>query len=348
MKTIDNGLVSAMRVTGGARLTFSLIDLNGFSGRRYGSAALAIHDPSFTVTVLPLIGRQISVTCGNDEQRGALTQSLRVLQQRLNGPGALVTVHDGIPAHMGFGSKTLTVMAAARAYAALCPRQPATKELAVLTGRGGTGGASVSLSERGGFIIDGGHRNSPDFHRNPHAGLIDDVPNGVPPVISALPFPDWPILIIIPKGQGLHGEPEKKWFASTVPLDPQAATHMAHLVLMNLAPAIADSDYAGFCQAVNKITTEGAFKSAQIDIQSPQTHHVLAHAYEHGIDAIGMSSMGPACYAFSRDLDRATDWIRDLREQETVDTFFITHARNTPPTLERTDSTPISSGPSPA
>src|SRR5664279_1275073 len=127
-------------------------------------------------------------------------------------------------------------------------------------------------------------------------------PRGCPPVVSAMRFPDWPILIILPKGTGLSGPSEKTWFASAVPLPAEEAMRMAHIILMNLAPAIADADYSAFCDAVSRITHEGVFKQAQIEIQSSATQHVLSHASAHGIDAIGMSSMGPMCYAFARDL----------------------------------------------
>ena len=56
------------------------------------------------------------MTCPDPEHETAIAAAIRLLQNRLTGPGALITVHNTIPAHQGFGSKTLTVLAVARAY----------------------------------------------------------------------------------------------------------------------------------------------------------------------------------------------------------------------------------------
>jgi beta-ribofuranosylaminobenzene 5'-phosphate synthase len=261
-----------------------------------------------------------------------ITSFLQTVQRALDGPPVRVVIEHGLPAHSGFGSKTTTLLALGKAYARLCGKPIETGEVARIGGRAGTSGASVNLFDHGGFVIDGGHRNPSDFADDPRRYLVPSRFAGVgrkPPLLTRLPFPPWPLLMVLPSGAGLSGTAELEWFQRTLPIPVVEAQKAAHIVLMRLAPAIAEEDYEGFCGAIRALTYDAHFKLAQISTQSDALKRVLAEARDRSdIDAIGMSSMGPTCFAFTRDAPSAIRWLERLRDEGVIRAIWFTTAQN--------------------
>lgn len=326
-----------VRITAAARLSFTLIDLNGSTGRRNGMASLSLRDPAFRASVWPErgLGDQHVVTGEDTAHSEEITKLLDGLKERFDGPAVRCDIEAALPAHHGFGSKTTSLLALGKAYATLCGQQVETEELARMAGRGGTSGASVNLIDRGGFLIDGGHANPDDFAEDPHRYLMPSRFAGAarrkPPPLVNLPFPPWPILVIVGAGVELHGKPELDWFRRTLPIPYDAACQAAHLVLMNMAPAIAEADYRAFCRALDRLTFEMHYKREQVVTQSDGIKRLLSEGRAHpDVDAIGMSVTGPMCFAFTRRPDSAVRWISELRDEGIVRDFFFTTAQNHP------------------
>ncbi|WP_063813091.1 beta-ribofuranosylaminobenzene 5'-phosphate synthase family protein [Nocardia anaemiae] len=320
-----------MRVQSAARLSFTLIDLNGGTGRRNGMASLSLRDPAFVATLRP--AARTEVAGGDTGHTAEIASLLDALRERCGGPPVRCDIDAALPAHHGFGSKTTTLLSVAKAYAALSDTTVPTEELARLCGRGGTSGASVNLIDRGGFLVDGGHANPPDFAEDAHRYLLPSRFAGAavrkPPPLVSLPFPPWPILVIVGAGTELHGKPELEWFRRTLPIPFEEAAITAHLVLMNLAPAIAESDYMAFCRALNRLTFETYYKQEQVRTQSDGVKHLLKEARQSpAVDAIGMSVTGPMCFAFTRTPAAAVEWISGLRHDGVVKDFYFTTAQN--------------------
>lgn len=325
-----------MSIHAAARLSFTLIDLNGSTGRRNGMASLSLRDPSLKATLLPE-GAEHAVV-GDTTYHAEIRALLDTLQERYDGPAVHCRLDQPLPEHHGFGSKTATLLAVGKAYAALCPITIETAELARLAGRGGTSGAGVNLIDRGGFLVDGGHANPDDFDDDPHRYLLPSRFAGAavrkPPVLINLPFPPWPILVFVTEGVELHGTPELDWFRQTLPIPHSAACRTAHLVLMNLAPAIAESDYPAFCRALDRLTFETYYKQEQIAIQPEAVRKLLFEGRSRPeIDALGISVTGPMCFAFTRDPRAALTWMRGLRAEGVVRDFWFTTANNHPAVL---------------
>lgn len=88
------------------------------------------------------------------------------------------------------------------------------------------------------------HAHRPErFHRQALPSRFA-VTTRKPPPLVRLPFPAWPILVIVGKGLELHGKPELEWFRRTLPIPYEAVCRTSHLLLMNLAPAIAEADWS--------------------------------------------------------------------------------------------------------
>lgn len=328
-----------VRVRAASRLSFTLIDLNGEGGRRNGMASLSLRRPAFQGVVRPnpsagaIVPDDVFVP-----HREAIVRFISALAERWETPLPSVEIERPLPAHTGFGSKTTTLLALGKAYAELCQLRVPTHELCRIAGRGGTSGASVNLIDRGGFLVDGGHANPEDFDQDPQRYLVPSrfaAGAKPPPVLVSLPFPPWPILILIGVGTELSGKPELDWFRQTLPIPRAAAERTAHHVLLHLAPAVAEADYEAFCRALNILTYEHHYKQAQIAVQSEQIHQLFADARdEPGIDAACISVTGPMCYAFTRTPHKAVAWAERKREQGIVRDYFWSCAQNHPAVIE--------------
>ncbi|ONI78146.1 hypothetical protein ALI144C_31850 [Actinosynnema sp. ALI-1.44] len=323
-----------MRVRTGCRVSFTLIDLNGETGRRNGMASMALRSPGFEALLVPGEDLEFEADENGSAHRDAVLRLLQRLREMWEGPPAKVIIRKGLPPHTGFGSGTTTAVAVGRAYAVLAGRQIDGAEIAKAAGRAGTSGASPNLIERGGFLVDGGHRNPDDFGEDPKRYLVPTRYAGGgrrPPVLISTPFPPWPILVIIPNGNQMHGEVEREFFHRTLPIPAEEARRTAHAVLMNLATSVAEADYQAFCEFLDFLTYRSYFKQRQIEMQSDQVRYLLSEVRARDeIDGIAMSSEGPMCYAFTRRPQAAVRWLEKLREQDVVRDFWFSGARNVP------------------
>jgi beta-ribofuranosylaminobenzene 5'-phosphate synthase len=331
-------LCFGVRVTAGSRLSFTLIDVNGETGRRNGTASLSLRNPCLRAVVKPAGRTSVSLDHWSSTHKKDIESFLENVASRWSFKPVAVEVENGLPAHHGFGSKTTTLLALGKAYAELQRAPVPTTDLAKAAKRAGTSGASVNLIDRGGFLVDGGHLNPDDFDDDPQRYLLPSryaVPARVPPVLVNLPFPPWPILLIITKGTQLHGMSELDWFGRTLPIPAEEARRPAHHVLMNLSTAVAEADYLNFCKALSVLTYEHHFKQQQIAIQPVLVRRMFHEAERReDIDAISMSVTGPMCFAFTRQPKTALAWCEELRERDVVQDFFFTSAQNHPCVLE--------------
>jgi len=328
-----------VRVRAGSRLSFTLIDLNGEGGRRNGMASLLVREPPYVASLLP--AEEQSIAADGDfavPHEKDIAEFLSRLRDSWEAPPVRLRVEQALPKHTGFGSKTTTLLAIGKAYAMLVGREASTAELARAGGRAGTSGASVNLIDRGGFLVDGGHANPPDFDEDPRKYLVPSRYAGSgrkPPVLINLEFPPWPILLFTGVGTKLSGQPELEWFHRTMPIPADEARRTAHEVLMHLAPAIAERDYPAFCRALNVITYETHYKREQVAVQSEEMKALIERARaEASLDAVGMSVTGPACFAFTTRPQEAVAWLQSMRADGLVLDWSWTTAQNHPVVLE--------------
>ncbi|MCD0485877.1 hypothetical protein LO771_26685 [Streptacidiphilus sp. ASG 303] len=322
----------AVRVSAPARLSFTLISLDGGSLRRNGIAAMAVDRPGLTAEVREAADGIVAVTGTAEETARELAAAVETLRKLWDGPAARIDVLEALPQHSGFGSKTSTLLAVGHAYGRLCGVDPDRRELARVLGRGRTSGASTGLSAYGGFLVDGGHVNPPDFAGQPQKYLRPSrfAPQVAPPKpVVRLDFPDWPILVLLTHGRHLGGQEELDWFHSVTPIPAEESWRTSHLVFMGLAPAVLEQDFDAFCAAVNEITFTGHFKQAQIAFQGEAVADVLeAGRAAPSVDAIALSVTGPACFAFTRRPQDAERWAWDLKNRGLIRSFWFTRANN--------------------
>ena len=327
-----------IRVTAASRLSFTLIDMNGECGRRNGMASLSLARPEFRAVLEPASSFTLKTDAPSALYAAEITTLFQRLADQWGSAPVDVKVESGLPTHSGFGSKSTTLLALGKAYAATCGRHEPTETLARVAERAGTSGGSVNLIDRGGFLVDGGHANPSDFDEEPRRYLVPSRVAGggrKPPVLIHCAFPPWPILVILSEGFHIHGRSEGEWFEQVLPIPREEARKTAHLVLMNLAPAVAEGDYFAFCRAFKQLTYDTYFKGLQIARQSEAVQTLIKEAaVRPDIDAIGMSSMGPTCFAFTRRPRSAVAWLTELRQAGIVRDFWFTYSQNHPAVIE--------------
>ncbi|MCB1507117.1 MAG: GHMP kinase [Hyphomicrobiaceae bacterium] len=284
---------AALRIAAPARLHLGFVDLNGGLGRLYGSIGLAINRPETRLTI-----RRAKSTSARGPESNRAIRVIEKLRQTIGIEGDFdITIEEAIPAHAGLGSGTQLSLAVAAGALRLAGTARPFDLLGTLTGRGQRSSIGIAAFDHGGFIVDGGR------------GAID----APPPVLIHTAMPeDWRILLILdPAETGVHGDRETKAFAGLPPMAEATSARLAHLVLMQAAPALTEADIAGFGSAITEIQSlVGAhFSPAQGGSawSNPKVGEVAGMLASMGAVGIGQSSWGPTGFAFvSSEKEAAT------------------------------------------
>lgn len=264
----------------------TLIDMNGEIGRMDGGAGLTLSSPNVKITAEEADEIQIEGLQGFADRMKKAAES--VLPE---GKGVKINVEQLIPAHVGFGSGTQTSLAVAAAVNELYGLEKSARELAFAVKRGGTSGIGVTAFEKGGFVVDGGHRFKDKGAFLPSAA--SKVPPG--PVLFREDFPDWDIVIALPNEKGMHDQEEIDTFKKFCPLPIEEVREISHVVLMQMMPAIIEEDIESFGAAINHVQTVGFNKRESLiwpDFVKNIASFLRSQCY-----GAGVSSFGPVVYA---------------------------------------------------
>ena len=305
-----------------SRLHFSLLDLNGALGRIDGGFGLTIADPNFQI----IAERSTDIQVSTSIYRERAITVLQRLQQTYPFPGIKLTFESEIPTHSGFGSGTQLALGIAQAVNLLYQFGLNVQQLAQAVGRGGTSGIGVAAFDTGGFIVDGGHR-FPEEKASflPSSAVGDILP---PPILFRYPFPELPLLIVMPNCSRIYGDKEVELFRTLCPQPEWVAQKLSHILLLQILPALIEGDMHNFGKALNNIQTFG-WKRVEIDAQGSELQFTLDFLRESRTFGAGVSSWGPAICVIAEDVDRLkqeTDTF--LKTLPNGGTSFITHANN--------------------
>ncbi len=288
-----------VQVEASARLHFGILDLRGNLGRWFGGIGAAIPTPSVLLEATP----QERITAeGPDAGRAQEFAGRYLAATGLKG-GAHLRLHRTIPAHVGLGSGTQLALSVARALAELYGQPSDPLALAAAVGRGGRSAIGTWTFALGGFVLEGGRKKGSD---------------GVAPLISRLPVPpSWHCVVAIPESRpGLSGSAESAAFRSLPPAPEREVERVAHLVLMQLLPALADDDLSAFGSALSEIQrlTGGWFAAAQGgSFAAGPTGALVERLSEFGAVGVGQSSWGPTVYGLVPHADAARDLAQRVR-----------------------------------
>jgi beta-RFAP synthase len=265
-----------------ARLHFGMLDLRGDRGRRFGGIGAAIPTPSVRLQATRTRDR----TAVGPEADRALSFAAKFAEFHGLKGGYHLQVHRVIPAHAGLGSGTQLGLSVARGLAELYHLDPDAGALAMAVGRGSRSAIGTWVFQSGGFVLEGGKQaGSP----------------GLAPLLARLPMPEaWRCVLAVPAGTpGLSGEAEAAAF-DRLPRPPAVEVErVAHLVLMQLLPAVAEADLPSFGAGLTEVQriTGGWFGPAQGGaFARGNTGELVRRLEAWGAAGVGQSSWGPAVY----------------------------------------------------
>ena len=278
------------RVTVGGRLHFGFGNLSLAHERLYGSLGVALAEPQLSVRVEPA-----------DSVQASHCQSLvETVCERLELPGAAVSVEQSLPPHVGLGSGTQLALAVAAGIGAAYDQSVDVREVAPKLGRGGRSGIGVATFESGGFVLDSGHPTTRFTTDRPVDGTWS-----VPPVTARHPIPDdWRFLIVLPAAEpGRSGQTEDDSIRGVIErADPGPADRIAGLIVRDVLPAVATGNADRFGSAVAEIGRLNGtwYADEQGGVYRPPVGEIVETlAAEPAVYGAGQSSWGPAVYGIT-------------------------------------------------
>jgi beta-ribofuranosylaminobenzene 5'-phosphate synthase len=270
-----------------ARLHFGVLDLRGDLGRRFGGIGAAVPAPSL------LLEARLAAALGAEgpDAARALEFARRFAAHHDLDARVHFCLERAIPAHAGLGSGTQLALAVARAMAELYELPTDALALARAVERGHRSAVGTWTFAFGGFVLEGGRR---------------DGEGAVAPLLCRLPIPaTWRCVVAVPQGKpGLTGEEEASAFGRLPRPAAREVERVAHLVLMQLLPAVAEGDLPAFGAALTEVQriTGGWFAPAQGGVFAPgATGELVERLREWGALGVGQSSWGPAVYGIVGD-----------------------------------------------
>lgn len=282
-----------------ARLHITLCDMNGNLGRINGGLGFSINEPKLIFYVEKSNTIKISyVNVEDKEQKKYIYDELKQLQEVYNLEGIKIIIEKIIPAHMGFGSKSITKLAIAKAYLELYNIEVIWTELATFLKRGGTSGISVNIIDKGGFILDGGRKKKKDAEFKP-SSVQEKVE--IPPILFKSNMIDIPIYLLIPDMHGIYDKKEVEFFKKVCPVSQKSVEKIARIINSEILPSICEQDIETFCDGINRIQHIG-WKKHEIKLY-PKKYAKFIYKLQRLGYGCGMSSTGPTIYVIGKNYE---------------------------------------------
>lgn len=285
-----------------SRLHLGFFDLNGASGRKFGSLGISLDNP-----MMQLVARksaEVKVEGGDVKRTESVIAHFMKTLNASALQGMEVCVTKTIPAHAGLGSGTQLALATGMAYSHLYALNLQPTQVAQITTRGARSGIGIGTFLHGGLVVDGGRGDN----------------TLTPPIIARASFPEaWRIILIMDAHhQGLYGAQERKAFNQLAPASRQQAEQLCWHVLMQALPAIAEENLEKFGVAVQALqeATGDYFAPAQGGrYASTMVADVLRWLQAQGVQCVGQSSWGPTGFAVVANQSEALQLITLLKQQ---------------------------------
>ncbi|ALU11805.1 hypothetical protein EYM_04885 [Ignicoccus islandicus DSM 13165] len=269
-----------------SRIHVSLLDLTGNLGYLDGGIGFAIKLPRTVV-----VGRP-------SEDFKVIGPRANEVYERLKGlnlKGEL-EIRSTPPAHMGFGSTTQLLLSSAKALCSLNGINCSSRELAILTGRGGTSGIGVAVFEEGGFVADFGHSIEVKEKPSPSGAS-----RASPPPYLRLELPEeWIAVIAYPdKRKGIYDEVrEVTEFEERTPIREEESSKAIRIAYMLIMGGVVERNLERFSKGINSIQEVG-FKRIEWELQPSEVKEACTEM-RRVFGNCGLSSMGQAIYSVTR------------------------------------------------
>jgi beta-ribofuranosylaminobenzene 5'-phosphate synthase len=306
-----------------SRLHIALIDMNASLGRVDGGAGIALESPNIVISAEKSEKAEVVASSSiAPDIVGHAARSAKIMEKKY-GACAKIHIEKAYRPHVGLGSGTQTRLAVASAINKLYRLGLSVREMAIAVQRGGTSGIGVTAFEKGGFILDGGHRflDKKDFLPS---SLARAPP---PPIILRHDFPNWDIIIATPDTESIYRKNEADHFQVFCPVPLNEVRSLSHVVLMKMLPALFEADARAFGDSINDIQKLG-FKRREIELRHPIVKKIMKEMLRSGAYGAGMSSFGPTVYGIADDADEVRKAVQELLERSVGGEVKVVRAAN--------------------
>ena len=250
-----------------------------------------------------------------------------------------ITIWDFLYAHMGLGSKTQMALALASSIIKIhdLDKKIDIETLTHMVGRGGTSGIGFRSYEKGGFILDCGHRFGEGEEK--HSFLPSSASNAKPArTILRYNFPkEWTTLVLILNvPAGASNVEEINIFQKHCPIPIEEVQQVSHHILLQLLPGIIEKDLTTVGKALNQIRKIG-FKKIEVSLQHEKVKELIRFL-EQNTKCAGMSSFGPTVFSIFESEEEARKILYEIEQKfsEVGLTSYITTASNSGAHIEIT------------
>jgi len=295
----------SIQIQTGSRLHFGPLTNGQQSSRLFGGVGMMIGWPEIRVTFSP--AEEDSIDCPSSlsekvqESRDAYRQA--VAQDQCSPVAIRVEAEANL--HSGLGTGTQLAVSIAHGLDYLYGFQHPLDQLALFVGRGKRSALGVHGFQRGGFLVDGGKRREDEL-----GTLVAQYP------VS----PDWRVLLITPPDtRGLSGPEEEQAFAELSAMPLEVSSSLCRLVLMEILPALQESDLHAFSRAIYEYGAMVGDYFAPVQggrYADPRMRELVDWIRERGIEGVGQSSWGPTIFAFCESAELASHLKSEILLQE--------------------------------
>jgi beta-RFAP synthase len=249
-----------------------------------------------------------------DRARSVLHRMRQANRSHISRAGVCIEILEAIPPHCGFGSGTQLALAVAQGlhslwYGTLADAIALSQRL----GRSARSAIGTYGATSGGFLVDGGRRGERPA-----------------PLISRLDVPsEWRIVLVCPcqnsgcQSAGVCGAEEQAAFRALPPMEKPLTERLCYLALLEILPAVAESDFPAFSRAIDEYgrLVGSYFAPAQGGVVADSEMAALIEVLrQRGHYGIGQSSWGPAIWICASDAAGAerisqeiTEWLGDRK-----------------------------------
>jgi beta-ribofuranosylaminobenzene 5'-phosphate synthase len=317
-------------VTTGSRLHFGLLTHRPQSGREFGGLGVMIDSPGWQVTasaadvtasdsdsesgtghsndVCIAPSESVLLACPDVAARidRILSHWATTTRDAASLAGLSLRIDKAVPGHRGLGSGTQLGLAVGRALSELSGRPAVSSAtLAERTGRGLRSAVGTWGFESGGLIVDGGKLPQ----------------QTVGTCVSRCELPSaWRFLLIAPAdGHGLSGAAEVEAFERLRGMPPERTERLCRIALMDLLPAIADTDIGAASTALTEYgrVSGESFSAVQGGVFADNRMAAIARRVTQRGRGFFQTSWGPTCAALCASDDELNDLRRELASTET-------------------------------
>jgi len=306
-----------IRITTPSRLHLTLIDMNASIGRVDGSVGITLEEPGICITAEPAA---TTIVTGDDRLAERMKRAVKAVHSNAS---LHIHIEDSYPTHVGLGSGTQAALAAGMATSELYNLHFDVVDVGRMVGRGGTSGIGIAAFEKGGFILDGGHRFTDKMAFSPSSASNADPAS----LLARHEFPDWDLVLAIPDMKGASSRQEVDIFKKICPIPLNDVQALSHIILMKMMPAVVESDFEAFSNAVNRIQELG-FKKHEINLQRDEIKGLMKAMRDAGSAGVGMSSFGPTVYALTDTPKNVQTAAQEFLDQTIGGKVMITRAKN--------------------